>query len=71
MAFHDVMSKGYEKSVLCRFKNNPDASKVFNNSETGDLSSKVDGVKQAGQLGSIEYLHAWIKAEAREIGVII
>ena len=69
MQFHDVMSKGYEKSVLTRIEPNFETSRVFNNTQTGDLSSKIEGVKQASEMGSIEYIYAWMKAEAREIKV--
>jgi len=67
--FHDVMSKGYEHSILTRFEPNTE-SKVFNNTQIGDLGSKIEGVKQASEMGSIEYIYAWMKAEAREIKVI-
>ena len=63
------MSVGYEKSVLSKFDKNPESNRVFYNNDTGELDTKVEGVKQAGELGSIEYLHAWMKAENREIGV--
>jgi len=67
LSFHDVMSRGYEKSVLTRIEPNFETSRVFNNTQTGDLTSKIEGVKQASEMGSIEYIYAWMKAEAREI----
>ena len=62
------MSVGYEKTVLSKIETI--SSQVFSNTESGELEGKVEGVKQAGEYGSIEYLHAWMKAENREIGVL-
>ena len=63
------MSVGYEKTVLSKIQTQP--TSVFDNTESGELEGRVEGVKQAGEYGSIEYLHAWMKAETREIGVFI
>lgn len=65
------MSGGYEKDVLTKLETNFESKPVFDNTETGDMTERVSGIKQAGQMHSIEYLYAWIKAEAREIKVKI
>jgi len=69
MAFHQAMSVGYEKTVLSKIQTQP--TSVFDNTESGELEGRVEGVKQAGEYGSIEYLHAWMKAETREIGAFL
>lgn len=66
-AFHDIMSKGYEKAVLTKMETNIGSKRLFD--ETDEINEKVTGIKQASEQHSIEYLHAWVKAENREINV--
>ena len=69
MSFHEIMGGGYEKDVLTKLEDTSDPKHVFQN-ETNDLGYKVEGVKEASQQPSIEYLHSWVKAESREIAVL-
>ncbi len=65
------MSTGYERSVLAKIEADKNSTQVFNNNETDDLDVRISGIKEAAELGSLDYLHVWMKSETREIGVSI
>lgn len=65
----ETMCSGFEKTVLSGYEDPTSRGIIGSDAYITDMKEKVARIKETGQTEPMEYLHAWIKLESREIEV--
>lgn len=61
------MCADFEKKVLSGYQNTASVSTIASETILSDMKDKVTKIKESGPAEPMEYLHAWVKLEGREI----
>jgi len=63
----ETMCTDFEKKVLSGYQSMASISTIGSDTYLSDIKDKAHKLKESGQAEPMEYLHAWIKLEGREI----
>jgi len=71
VAFDKMMTTEYEKAVFSVYHDNQEEKNVYLNASDNTKDMKVDKIDELQKEDTVECLYEWIKAEGRDIAVII